>query len=67
MNTINVLPNTTNNNNNYGPQTASNNGGNNNRNQSKRNSNIIMTRGMINHNGFLNDANTVPNKTVYKP
>jgi len=43
-------------NNNYGPSTAGNSGGSN-RNSNKRNSNIVMTRGIINHNGFLNDPN----------
>lgn len=51
-------------NNNYGPSSASNSGGSN-RNSSKRNSNIVMTRGMINHNGFLNDPNANQNQTNY--
>jgi hypothetical protein len=55
LNTINVMNAT----NNYGPSSA--NSGGSNRNSTKRNSNIVMTRGMINHNGFLNDPNANPN------
>lgn len=51
LNTINVMSN-----NNYGPSTAGNSGGSN-RTSNKRNSNIVMTRGIINHNGFMNDPN----------
>lgn len=38
------------------PSTAVN-SANGNRNSNKRNSNIVVTRGNIKHNGFLNDQN----------